>query len=238
MGGSNDVATWKRIYISRFLNKNVLASNKKWERMGEAVLERIIRPMAVHEYPVASWYALATRSRQEKLVRDRLAMRGIEQLLPLIRRLSQWSDRKMWIDEPLFSGFCFARFSRHDQLAVLTLPGVVRIVGCHGPESIPDEEIISLQKLAVSGLDYERHEYCEEGMFVEVIEGPLAGVRGTLIRKAGQDHVVVRVRLIHQSASVQIVRSNIRPVLNANDFPLAHNVRDSFFQNRPNQHSL
>jgi transcription termination/antitermination protein NusG len=204
--------------------------------MGEAVSERIIHPMVLHEYPAASWYALATRSRQEKLVRDRLAIRGIEQLLPLTRRLSQWSDRKTWIDAPLFSGFCFARFSPHDKLAVLTLPGVVRIVGCNGPESIPDEEMVSLQKLAVSGLDYERHEYCEEGMLVEVIGGPLAGVRGTLIRKAGRDHVVVQVRLIHQSAAVQVVRSNIRPVLNANDLPLARNVGDSFFRNRTNAH--
>lgn len=205
--------------------------------MGEAVSGRKMHLMMSHEYPAASWYALATRSRQEKLVRDRLVGRGIEQLLPLSRRLSQWSDRKVWIDAPLFSGFCFARFSLHDQLAVLTLPGVVRIVGCHGPESIPDEEMVSLQKLAVSGLDFEPHQYCEEGMHVEVIGGPLAGVRGILIRKAGHDHVVVRVRLINQSASVQVVRSNIRPVFNANDLPLARNVLDSSLRNCTNAHS-
>jgi transcription antitermination factor NusG len=193
--------------------------------------------MMLHEYPAGSWYALATRSRQEKLVRDRLLSRGIEQLLPLRKRLSQWSDRKVWIDAPLFSGFCFARFSLRDQLAVLTLPGVVRIVGCNGPESIPDEEMVSLQKLAVSGLDYEPHQYCEEGMHVEVIGGPLAGVRGTLIRKAGHDHVVVRVRLIQQSASVQVARSHVRPVLDATDLSQARDAHDSSLRNRANAHS-
>ncbi len=193
----------------------------KWERMGEAVSGRTIRSMMSHEYPSVSWYALTTRSRQEKLVRDRLACSGFEQLLPMTRRLSQWSDRKMWIDVPLFSGFCFARFSLDDRLAVLTLPGVVRIVGCNGPEAIPDEEIMSLQKLAVSGLDYQPHQYCEEGMLVEVIGGPLAGVRGTLIRKAGRDHVVIRVRLIQQSASVQVARSTVRPVCSSADRLLA-----------------
>ena len=180
----------------------------------------IIHFMMVHDYPAASWYALATRSRQEKLVRDRLAGRGFEQLLPLIRRLSQWSDRKMWIDAPVFSGFCFARFSLDDKLAVLTLPGVVRIVGCNGPEAVPDDEIMSLQKLAVSGLDYEPHQYCEEGMLVEVVSGPLAGIRGTLVRKAGRDRVVIRVRLIQQCASVEVVHSTIRPVCGSNNLPL------------------
>ena len=191
----------------------------------------------MHEYRAAQWYAVATHSRQEKLVRDRLASRGFEQLLPLIRRLSQWSDRKKWVDAPLFSGFCFARFSLDDRLAVLTLPGVVRIVGCHGPEAIPDEEMNSLQKLAVSGLDYEPHQYYEEGMLVEVIGGLLAGVRGTLIRKAGRDHVVVQVRLIRQSASVQVVRSNIRPVPHPNDLSPARNVRDSFSLDCTSAHS-
>lgn len=184
----------------------------------------IIHSMMSHEYPAASWYALATRSRQEKLVRDRLAGRGFEQLLPLIRRLSQWSDRKMWIDAPLFSGFCFARFSLNDKLAVLTLPGVVRIVGCNGPEAIPDEEMISLQKLAVCGLEYEPHQYCEEGMLVEVVAGPLAGVRGTLVRKAGRDRVVIRVRLIQQCASVQVARSTVRPVCRPDNLLLSSPV--------------
>lgn len=172
-----------------------------------------------HGVPPASWYAIKTRSRHEKLVRDCLAGRGFEHLLPLSRRLSQWSDRKKWIDAPLFSGFCFARFSLDNQLAVLTLPGVVRIVGCHGPEAIPDEEMLPLQKLAISGLEYGPHEYSEEGMLVEIIGGPLAGIRGALIRKAGRDHVVVRVRLIQQSASVQVARSNIRPVCNSHNPP-------------------
>jgi transcription termination/antitermination protein NusG len=213
-----------------FLSKKHAQS--KWERIrqrplltmgprGRSYIDHKGSPQSVmlHDCPAASWYALQTRSRHEKLVRDRLAGRGFEPLLPLSRRLSQWSDRKIWIDAPLFSGFCFARFSLHDQLAVLTLPGVVRIVGCNGPEAIPDDEMVSLQKLAVSGLDCEPQQYCEEGMLVEVIGGPLAGVRGTLIRKAGRDHVVLRVRLIQQSASVQVVRGNVRPVSNSHNLP-------------------
>ena len=226
----------KTFITCTFLSKKHAQS--KWERIrqrpslrtgprGRSSIDQKGSPPSVmlHDCPAASWYALQTRSRHEKLVRDRLTGKGFEPLLPLSRRLSQWSDRKTWIDAPLFSGFCFARFSLHDQLAVLTLPGVVRIVGCNGPEAIPDEEMISLQKLAASRLDCEPHQYCEEGMLVEVIRGPLAGVRGTFIRKAGRDCVVVRVRLIQQSASVQVARSNIRPECNSNNIPLADHTQ-------------
>ncbi|TLY24171.1 MAG: antitermination protein NusG, partial [Nitrospirae bacterium] len=44
------------------------------------------------------WYAVRTRSRHEKLVRDRLAAEGIEHLLPTVFRLSQWKDRKKEIE--------------------------------------------------------------------------------------------------------------------------------------------
>ncbi|TAL09546.1 MAG: antitermination protein NusG, partial [Nitrospirae bacterium] len=55
------------------------------------------------------WYAVRTRSRHEKLVRDRLAALGLEHLLPTVHRLSQWKDRKKEVEVPLFSGYCFAR---------------------------------------------------------------------------------------------------------------------------------
>jgi len=42
----------------------------------------------------ARWYAIRTRARHEKQVRDRLESQGIEQLLPTVIKLSQWKDRK------------------------------------------------------------------------------------------------------------------------------------------------
>lgn len=75
------------------------------------------------------WYALRTRSRHEKHVRDRLVALGIEQLLPTVIRLSQWKDRKKKIEAPLFSGYCFAHFPLENRLTVLKVPGVVQIVG-------------------------------------------------------------------------------------------------------------
>lgn len=159
------------------------------------------------------WYALRTRSRHEKLVRDRLAGKGIEQLLPTVRRLSQWKDRKKEVEVPLFSGYCFARFPWQDRTAVLTVSGVVEIVGGgHRPEPIPDQEIGSLTTLMAGPLRYDAHPYLKEGMAVEVVRGPLAGAKGILLRKEKRFRLVIQVHLIRQAAYVEIDSADVAPL--------------------------
>jgi len=156
------------------------------------------------------WYAIRTRSRHEKLVRDRLAAEGIEHLLPTVMRLSQWKDRKKEIEVPLFSGYCFARFCWPDRLAVQTVSGVVGLVGGgQRPEPIPDEEIDALRTLMASTLKYDAHPYLREGMVVEVRRGPLKGVRGILLRKAKRHRLVISIHLIQQAAAVEIDAADV-----------------------------
>ena len=159
------------------------------------------------------WYALRTRSRHEKLVRDHLVGQRIEPLLPTVRRLSQWKDRKKEIEVPLFSCYCFARFAWQDRTPVLKVPGVVEIVGGGVyPEPIPYEEIDALKSLMASKLPYDAHPYLREGMVVEVKRGPLEGVRGVLLRKAKRHRLVISVHLIRQAAAVEIDASEVAPV--------------------------
>ena len=158
------------------------------------------------------WFALRTRSRHEKLVRDRLAAQGIEQLLPTVKKLSQWKDRKKEVEAPLFSGYCFARFAWPDRLAAQTISGVVEIVGGGDrPEPIPDEEIEALKILMASTLRYDAHPYLHEGMTVEVVRGPLQGVHGILLRKEKRHRLVIAVHLIQQAAAVEIDVSDVAP---------------------------
>ena len=159
------------------------------------------------------WYALRTRSRHEKIVRDQLANQGMEPLLPTVKRLSQWKDRKKEIEIPLFSGYCFVRFALQQKLPVLKTIGVVDIVGSgHCPEPIPDEEIAAIKALMTSVLPYDPHPYLHEGMQVEVVRGPLQGVHGILLRKEKRHRLVLGVRLIQQAAVVEIDVAGVVPV--------------------------
>ena len=151
------------------------------------------------------WYAIRTRSRHEKQVRDRFVTLGIEPLLPTVIRLNQWKDRKKEIESPLFPGYCFGRFSWQDRLSVLKVAGVVDIIGNGSrPEPIPEQEIEGIRVLITSALRYDAHPYLQEGMPVEVIRGPLEGVRGILLRKDKRHRLVISVHLIQQAAAVEI----------------------------------
>ncbi len=158
------------------------------------------------------WYALRTKSRHEKLVRDQLEKQGIEPLLPTVRRLSQWKDRKKEIEVPLFSGYCFVRLSQQNRLPAQKVAGVVEVVGSgHRPEPIPDAEIEALKTLMASVLPYDSHPYLHEGMMVEVVRGPLQGVHGILLRKEKRHRLVIGVRLIQQAAAVEIDVQDVVP---------------------------
>ena len=55
------------------------------------------------------WKVIYVASRQEKKVFDRLKKEGIAVFLPLTKKLRQWSDRKKWVEFPLFNGYLFVK---------------------------------------------------------------------------------------------------------------------------------
>jgi len=151
------------------------------------------------------WYAIWTRARHEKAVRDRLRGHSIETLLPIWQRLNQWKDRRKVTEAPLFPGYCMAHFSLADRLTILKTPGVVDIVRHQGkPAPITKEEIEALRTLVQCGFPCRPHPFLEEGTWVEVIRGPLEGVKGILLRHDRPARLVIGVTLIQQAATVDV----------------------------------
>src|SRR4026207_2045984 len=165
------------------------------------------------EDPSTAWYAIWTRSRHEKVGRERLAQKGYEAFLPTIPRWSRWKDRKKKIDWPLFPGYCFARFDPANTLPIPKCTGVVNIVSVEGkPASIPEHELDSIRVLVGSELQYDPCPLIREGMMVEVVHGPLSGVIGRLVRKDAQRaRLVLSVDLIGQGVSVEVDAADVKP---------------------------
>ena len=161
----------------------------------------------------SSWFAIWTRSRHEKRVRDELDKKSVEVFLPTIGKWSHWKDRKKKIDWPLFPGYCFARFVPDERIGILKVDGVVSIISNNGMLSaIPEVEIESIRTLVESTLPYDPCPMIKTGAMVEVSHGPLKGVVGRLTRKGTQERLVLSVDLIGQAVSVQVDAADVKPI--------------------------
>jgi transcriptional antiterminator NusG len=157
------------------------------------------------------WYAISTRSRHEKIVRQQLAQKNIEAFLPTVMRWSRWKDRRKQVDWPLFPGYCFVRLDPASLLPVLKCVGVMNIVSFGGtPIAIPDGELDSIRLLVNSTLPYDPYPLLREGALVEVVHGPLRGIVGRLLRKdTHHASIVLSVDLIGHGVRVEVPSEDV-----------------------------
>jgi transcription antitermination factor NusG len=163
-----------------------------------------------------SWFAVSTRSRQEKTVASKLGAAGIQFFLPMATEMRQWSDRVQAIQTPIFAGYIFVQIHAHkrEELAVLTTPGVVRLIGNgKGALPIPDQQMEDLRRVLSLNLRYETSSFLQAGDRVRVVGGALAGVEGTLVRSGSGERLIVSIEMIQRAISITVSRRDVELVL-------------------------
>lgn len=164
-------------------------------------------------YEEPRWYALHTCANHEKRVAQQLDERNVEQFLPLFESLRRWKDRRVRLQLPLFNGYVFARLALRNKLQVLALPSVVRLVGFGGVAApLAESEIETLRQALIPQLRAAPHPYLTGGKRVRILEGPLKGAEGTLIRRKSGCRVVLSMDLIARAASVEIDANDIERI--------------------------
>ncbi|MGE0019794.1 MAG: UpxY family transcription antiterminator [Draconibacterium sp.] len=153
------------------------------------------------------WHVVYTRSRAEKKVNDELTHQNIECYLPLQKKLRQWKDRKKWVEFPLMSGYCFVNISRREYDFVLQSDNVVCYVTFEGKAAvIPGYQIEALRKMTKQ-YDFEVNvttEKFEPGQTVEIIAGPMIGLRGELVKARGKNKFIIRLEQLKSAVSIEI----------------------------------
>jgi transcription elongation factor/antiterminator RfaH len=176
-----------------------------------------------------TWYAVLTRSRQEKTAASMLDYLAVANFLPLITQERRWSDRKQMVSAPLFPGYLFVRIVRSSDslLQVLKIPGVVDFVrNRNGPMMIPEKEIEDVRTVLAYGRGCSPHAFLRVGDRIRVTRGALAGLEGTLIRNGAQSKVVISVEMIQRSVSVNVDLSDVEPIA----APACESISVSVFQ--------
>jgi transcription termination/antitermination protein NusG len=162
------------------------------------------------------WYAVHVKSRHEFRVCESLTGAGINTFLPSIKRLCKWSDRNKLIQFPLFPGYLFVKTDSIAlaRITILKTKSVVRILSTvpGASEPIPDEQILSLMKIIDTNVPLDAYPYLQEGQRVRIIKGPLIGIEGLLVERAGQQKLVLSIDILSQSTSVTIQASEVERI--------------------------
>jgi transcription antitermination factor NusG len=159
-----------------------------------------------------NWYAVYIKSRAEKKAKTELQGKKIECFLPVQRKLRQWSDRKKWVEMPLIPGYLFVRISNMEHTNVLQSNYIVSYVRFEGKAAIIPEKQIEYLKLMLKHDNAEvdiTQENFEPGRLIEVIAGPLIGLRGKLVSMNGKNKLAIELLQLGYSALIEISPKDI-----------------------------
>jgi transcriptional antiterminator RfaH len=148
-----------------------------------------------------AWWVLHTKPRQEKSLARQLCEAEVPFYLPLTARRLRIRGRVMTSHVPLFAGYVFLRATYEERIKALATRRVVQSL------EVKDQgrlwyDLCQLQLLISSGAPVTPEERLAPGMAVEIKSGPLAGLKGRILRTAKGRRFVVSVDFIQQGASV------------------------------------
>ena len=169
---------------------------------------------AINDAANNDWLMAYTKPRNEKKVLERLQGMGIEVYLPLQRTLKQWSDRKKWVDEPLFRSYIFVRPTQKQYYNVLQTDGVVRYVSFAKQVSkVPNSTIEQIKYLLNEpGVNIEvSQERIEPGTRIVISMGSMCGMEGEVVEHRGAKKLIVRMETINHSILVTLPRNYVEP---------------------------
>ena len=159
------------------------------------------------------WYAVFTVPQNEKSAARHLGLRNIESFLPTYESVRVWKNRqRVHLSLPLFPSYLFVRIARNERRAVLSSPGVLRVVGnSREPLPIPDATIEFLRSdFCINSIEPYRE--LVVGQKVRIRDGAMRGLQGVLVRKNNNLRFVLTIELINQHAAVEIAAENLEPV--------------------------
>ena len=162
---------------------------------------------SVPEFPPSDmrpWSVLHVVANHEKRVVQHLAVHSVENYLPLYSEKSQWSDRKVIVKRPLFSGYVFVRFAPSVRTTVISTPGVLHLLGSSDSEMVSAAEIARIRGGLEKGYKLRPYTDVAVGSLVKVCKGFFEGAQGIVAKFCEQCKVVMTLQTTGQRFSLEV----------------------------------
>jgi transcriptional antiterminator RfaH len=134
--------------------------------------------------------------------------KGIETFLPIRRELRQWSDRKKWVDSPLFNGYIFTCISPREWDMVNYTEGILTYVRLEGKPAtlrpVQLEEIKAMCGLTESLEVIDAADMPAIGEEVNIKGGPFKGLKAEIVQYRGQQKIAVHIEQLGKIVMLQL----------------------------------
>lgn len=134
--------------------------------------------------------------------------------LPLVNKLRIWSDRKKWVEMPLFNSYVFVKPTELQRDLVLQVPGVVKYLRYNGKDAeVQEKDIALIQRLIEKGYHIQQQDMTarlEAGDLAEVLDGPFKGEEVEVYYTEEEAYVIVSVEGLSSSYKVNLPREVLK----------------------------
>src|SRR5688572_20443553 len=149
------------------------------------------------------WWAVYTKSRQEKSLARQLLGLEIPYYLPLIPKVYSIGGRRMKSQLPLFGGYLFLFGTEEERVQALGTKRVAKSWAAVDRDQLT-RDLRQIQSLIASGVPLTTEGRLQSGQRVRVKSGSLMGLEGIVLSRRGEDRLLVAVQFLQQGVSVQI----------------------------------
>jgi transcription termination/antitermination protein NusG len=176
-------------------------------------------PLWVYEPPELElggrcWHVLHTKARQEKALCESLEARGMRVFLPLAGVQRTYGGRRAKVELPLFPGYLFLRGTLEEAYEADRTKRVARIIKVFDQKVLAEElrNVAMALRGARGTTPFDPFPYLKVGVRVEVIAGPLRGVRGLIEDRRKRDRLILQVDVLGQATSVEVDSAVLAPL--------------------------
>lgn len=160
-----------------------------------------------------SWWVLHSRPRAEKSLARHLHTRGQGFFLPLYQRRFRSGGKARTAFLPLFPGYLFLHGDGQARLSALETNLVVNVLPVTDQPQI-QKDLARVHGLILSEASLTPEDKLSPGTPVDVIDGPLRGLSGTVLRRGKKLKFFVEVTLLRRGVSAEVESWMIQPAEN------------------------
>jgi transcription antitermination factor NusG len=157
------------------------------------------------------WWVLHAKPRAEKSIARQLVKHGVGFYLPLYEKRWRKNGRYQHSHLPLFPGYLFLCTDAEGRLRALETNQIVQTIPVRDEARLL-KDLSRVHRLIQSGMLLTPEERLEPGQPVEIINGPLQGLQGKIVRRGKEWTFFIEVDFLQRGASVEIDATAFRPL--------------------------